>query len=134
MKELDFVKYIQTNGLIFNANPNMIDSKKTHLNRNIGSLFHILCILVIQSCFTFTNGAIDESKLVAQASKTPNKHDEDVLRSVKSTACPTSCVCEDGTGEGRSRSLTCRDAGLNVFPSIRKDKILHAKWISSDTL
>ena len=112
----------------------MSDSKKTHLNRNIGSLFHILCILVIQSCFTFTNGAIDESKLVAQASKTSNKHHEDVSHSVKSTACPTLCVCEDYTAEGRSRSLTCREAGLKVFPTVPKDEILHAKWISSDTL
>ena len=112
----------------------MRDSKKTHPNRNIGLFCHILCILVIQSCFTFTNGAIEESKLVAQPSKTSNKHHEDVLHSVKSTACPTLCVCEDGTAEGRSRSITCREAGLNVFPTLPKDEILHAKWTSFDTL
>ena len=112
----------------------MSDSKKAHPDRNIGSICHILYILVIQSCFTFTNGAIDESKLVAQASETSNKHHEDVLHSDKSTACPTLCVCEDYTAEGRSRSITCREAGLNVFPTVPKNDILHAKWISSDTL
>ena len=101
----------------------------------------IVSILIIQLlCVTNTNGAIATSKLTGivkttakeTTSKGP-KHPS--YNSSTSTNCPKPCTCEEGNdGKKELSKITCRHAGLKLFPTISTNEIPSSSWRFFETL
>ena len=98
----------------------------------------IVFLVILQLfCITVTNGAIATSKLTGTVKITSkDTTSAPKVPSYNSTAinCPKSCICEESNGKKQLRKITCRHAGLKLFPTILKDEIASSSWRFFETL
>ena len=101
----------------------------------------IVSLLIIQLfCITNTNGAIATSKLTGIVKTTAKETTSGgpklpSYNSSTSTNCPKPCTCEENNDVKKELSkITCRHAGLKLFPTISRDEIPSSSWRFFETL
>ena len=100
-------------------------------------LFIVFIVIIQLFCVTVTNGAIATSKLTGTGKITSKETTSaPKVPSYNSTAinCPKSCICEESNGKKQLRKITCRHAGLKLFPTILRDEIPSSSWRFFETL
>lgn len=117
-----------------NANSKMEGLKKSYVVNFTRPHYLMLIIIVIKLCATLSNGAIATSPVTAKVNKTSKELIPLPSYNIKETTCPKRCVCRDGKEARETNAVTCRHAGMKLFPTILRKEISSAPWRFAETI
>ena len=94
-------------------------------------------IVLLMLCVKLTNAAIATSHITRKVNTTskgvvtPHQKPTYAYREI---TCPKYCICENGDDSNEITTLTCRRAGIKLFPTIPRKEISSVPWRLAEKL